>query len=63
VIEPKENIEGWRVAEMYFLALKSEVTRDKYKRRLENFFNFVDIEGKSFHDKCDIFLKWFQCIV
>lgn len=48
----ENNPEEPDLAEMYFFALKSKVTRDKYKRRLESFFNFTGIKGESFHDKC-----------
>lgn len=50
------NIEEPRIANMYFFSLKSAVTRDKYKRRLENFFRFLDIKGETFQDRCDNFI-------
>lgn len=52
-----EKNEGPDVTEMYYFALKSAVTRDKYKRRLENFFNFVEVTGKSFREKCNNFCQ------
>lgn len=61
MLEIKNNNEEPYMAELYFFALKSPVTRDKYKRRLENFFNFIDLGGTSFQEKCDIFSvvpKW-----
>ena len=45
MLELHQNNEGTNLAEMYFFALKSTVTRDKYKRRLENFFNFCKLGG------------------
>lgn len=57
MLELKEDNQQPDLAEMYFFALKSPVTRDKYKRRLENFFNFIGIEGESFQDKCNNFFN------
>jgi hypothetical protein len=57
VPELNEKNERPDVTEMYYFALKSKVTRDKYKRRLENFFNFIGINGESFQDKCNDFCK------
>ena len=46
-----------RMSPKCIILLKSAVTRDKYKRRLENFFNFIGINGESFQDKCNDFYK------
>ncbi len=45
------------IKELYLFVLKSKVTRDKYKRRLQTFFEFVGIEGFRFQEKCDNFVK------
>lgn len=53
----EEKNEGPNVTEIYYFALKSAVTRDKYRRRLENFFNFIEVRGESFEDKCNNFCE------
>jgi hypothetical protein len=44
-IRPQKNEEVgiWR---MYLFALKSPLTREKYQKRLEKFFDFKGLEGK-----------------
>jgi hypothetical protein len=32
---------------LYLYAMKSPVTREKYQKRLEKFFNFINMEGKT----------------
>jgi len=57
VLEFQNKNEEPGIEELYLFALKSEDTRDKYKRRLQNFFEFVGIEGITFQEKCDNFVK------
>ena len=42
---------------LYLYALKSPVTRQKYQKRLEKFFDFLGLEGATIKDKCKSFLK------
>jgi hypothetical protein len=57
VSELNEKNKGPDVTELYYFALKSAVTRDKYERRLENFFNFIEVKGELFQDKCNDFCQ------
>jgi hypothetical protein len=36
---------------LYLYALKSPVTRQKYQKRLEKFFDFLGIEGSTVEEK------------
>ncbi len=42
---------------LYLYALKSPVTKDKYQRRLEKFFDFLGLEGTTVEEKSQSFLK------
>jgi integrase len=42
---------------LYLYAMKSSVTREKYQKRLEKFFNYIDIEGKTIEEKSKAFVK------
>ena len=42
---------------LYLYALKSPVTREKYQRRLEKFFDFLGLEGVTIKDKSKSFIK------
>ena len=35
------------IRSFYLFALKSPVTREKYKTRLDKFFNFLSLDGKT----------------
>ena len=37
--------------------MKSPVTREKYQKRLEKFFDFISLEGKTVEEKSKIFVK------
>jgi hypothetical protein len=37
--------------------MKSPVTRLKYQKRLETFFNFVGLEGQTIKEKSRVFVK------
>ena len=43
--------------EITLLGIKNIRLRDKYKRRLQTFFEFVGIEGFRFQEKCGNFVK------
>jgi hypothetical protein len=45
---------------LYLYAIKSLVTRQKYQKRLENFFDFLGMEGLTVEDKSKIFIKRIQ---
>jgi hypothetical protein len=40
----------------YLYALKSPVTREKYQKRLEKFFDFLGLDGKNVEEKSNCFL-------
>jgi hypothetical protein len=40
----------------YLYALKSPVTREKYQKRLEKFFDFLGVEGKIVEEKSKEFM-------
>src|SRR4051812_3010651 len=42
---------------LYLYAMKSPVTREKYQKRLEKFFNFIDLEGETVETKSISFLN------
>jgi integrase len=37
--------------------MKSPVTREKYQKRLEKFFNFIGLEGQTIEEKSRVFVK------
>ena len=42
---------------LYLYALKSPMTRQKYQKRLEKFFDFIGMEGLTVEDKSKSFIK------
>ncbi len=40
-----------------FLCVKSPVTREKYKKRIEKFFDFLGLDGTTVEDKSNSFIK------
>ena len=42
---------------LYLFALKSPVTREKYKTRLEKFFSFIGMEGQTTEEKSNTFVE------
>jgi integrase len=42
---------------LYLYALKSPVTREKYQKRLEKFFDFLGLEGTTIEDKSKSFIR------
>ncbi len=41
---------------LYLYALKSPVTREKYQKRLERFFDFLGLEGSTVEEKSKVFM-------
>ena len=56
VLELK-NSEELGIWKLYLFALKSPLTREKYQNRMEKFFNFVGMEGKTVEEKSLRFMK------
>jgi hypothetical protein len=52
VLEFENKNEELNIEKLYLFALKSPITRDKYKRRLQTFFEFIGIEVVTFQEKC-----------
>src|SRR5918998_837908 len=42
---------------LFLHAMKSPVTKKKYSRRLEMFFNFIKIPGENLEERCLTFVK------
>ena len=42
---------------LYLYAMKSPVTREKYQKRLEKFFDFLQMEGKTIENKSISFVN------
>ena len=42
---------------LYLYAMKSPVTRQKYQKRLEKFFDFLGLEGQTVEDKSKSFVN------
>jgi hypothetical protein len=42
---------------LYLFALKSPLTREKYQKRMEKFFDFIGMEGKTIEEKSLSFMK------
>lgn len=53
----QHNIQELNVWSLYLFALKSPVTREKYKTRLEKFFNFIGMEGQNTEEKSNTFVE------
>ncbi len=49
-----QELDPWS---LYLYAMKSPVTREKYQKRLEKFFDFVDIEGRTVEEKSNVFVE------
>jgi len=43
---------------IYLYALKSPVTRQKYQKRLEKFFDYLEIDGKTIEEKSIAFVNY-----
>ena len=42
---------------LYLYAMKSPVTRQKYQKRLEKFFDFLEMDGSTVEEKSKSFIK------
>jgi integrase len=49
-----EELNTWS---LYLYAMKSPVTRQKYQKRLEKFFDFLELEGNTIEEKSISFLQ------
>jgi integrase len=49
--------EGHNAWSLYLYAMKSPVTRQKYQKRLEKFFNFMGLEGSTIEEKSIAFVN------
>jgi integrase len=56
VVENQNNheLDPWS---LYLYAMKSPVTREKYQKRLEKFFDFLGLKGETIEDKSKIFVN------
>ncbi|MER5174410.1 MAG: hypothetical protein ABJB76_02120 [Candidatus Nitrosocosmicus sp.] len=52
----ENNNEGLDLWSLYLYALKSPVTREKYQKRLEKFFDFLGLEGTTVEEKSKDFI-------
>jgi site-specific recombinase XerC len=53
----ENNNEGLDLWSLYLYALKSLVTREKYQKRLEKFFDFLELEGTTVEEKSKGFIN------
>ena len=56
VVENNNNqeLDPWS---LYLYAMKSPVTREKYQKRLEKFFDFIGLQGKTIEEKSRLFIN------
>jgi hypothetical protein len=56
VVETQNNqeLDTWS---LYLYAMKSPVTREKYQKRLDKFFNFIGMEGQTIEEKSRVFVN------
>ena len=47
---------------LYLFALKSPVTREEYKTRLDKFFNFIGLEGNTVEEKSHSFIERYRTV-
>jgi hypothetical protein len=57
VLELKNNEGELGIWRMYLFALKSPLTREKYQNRMEKFFDFIGLDGKTVKEKNLSFVK------
>jgi len=60
VVENQFNNQEQDAWSLYLYALKSSVTKQKYQKRLEKFFDFLGMEGATFEEKSKSFIKRIQ---
>jgi hypothetical protein len=56
VIDHQNNVE-LNIWQLYLYSLKSSQTRKKYQGRLDKFFHFVGVEGKTTEEKSIQFIE------
>jgi hypothetical protein len=56
-INDENENEGTNLWSLYLYAMKSPVTRQKYQKRLEKFFDFLESEGDTIEEKSNYFVK------
>ena len=49
-----QKLDTWS---LYLYAMKSPVTREKYQKRLEKFFDFIGLEGQTIEEKSRVFVN------
>jgi integrase len=60
VVENQVNNKDQDTWSLYLYALKSPVTRQKYQKRLEKFFDFLGMDGSTVEEKSKVFIKRIQ---
>jgi hypothetical protein len=50
----ESDLDHWT---LYLYAMKSPVTRDKYQKRLDKFFDFLRLEGSTIEEKSRVFVE------
>jgi len=64
VLVEQENNNNQTLAQdiwsLYLFALKSPVTRQKYKTRLDKFFNFIGLEGNTTEERSNNFIQKYK---
>jgi site-specific recombinase XerC len=54
------NSQNQGIWSLYLFALKSPVTREKYKTRLDKFFNFIGLDGQTVEEKSNKFIEKYK---
>jgi hypothetical protein len=57
VVENQFNNQEQDTWSLYLYALKSSVTKQKYQKRLEKFFDFLEMDGSTVEEKSKSFIK------
>jgi integrase len=53
----EDKDEGINTWSLYLYAMKSPITRQKYQKRLEKFFDFLELKGNTIEEKSISFIK------
>ena len=56
-MEQLKNDEELGIWRLYLFALKSPLTREKYQNRMEKFFGFIGLDGKTVEEKSFNFIR------
>ena len=57
MVENQNNNQGLDTWSLYLYAMKSPVTREKYQKRLEKFFDSIGLQGKTVEQKSSVFVN------